>query len=29
MKEKILEKLRDVHIKGQMFHLPCVPVYQT
>ena len=26
---KILEKLRDVHIKWQIFHLPCVPVYQT
>ena len=29
MKEKILEKLRDVHIKWQIFHLPCIPVYQT
>ena len=28
-KEKILEKLRDVHIKWQIFHQPCVPVYQT
>ena len=26
---KILEKLRDVHIKLSMFHLPCVLVYQT
>ena len=29
IKEKILEKLRDVHIKWQIFHLPCVPVYQS
>ena len=26
---KILEKLRDAHIKLPMFHLPCVLVYQT
>ena len=26
---KILEKLRGVHFKWQMFHLPCVLVYHT
>ena len=29
MRENILEKLRDVHIKLPMSHLPCVLVYQT
>ena len=29
IREKILEKIRDVHIKLPMSHLPCVLAYQT